>query len=91
MCGEYAVHYIRALQGPDPLHRKTIATAKHFSDYDQEGSADESSPTSRMNFVANVTARDQVAYFWPPFRAAVQGAQVSCMFFFFLNCGEPPP
>lgn len=38
MCGEYGMHYIRALQeGPDSRYLRAIATAKHFADYDQEG------------------------------------------------------
>ena len=77
LCGEYAMHYIAALQGPTPeTHLKTVATVKHWSDYDQEGDPDESNPTSRMNFVANVSKLDQAPYFWSPFRAAVQGGGV---------------
>jgi hypothetical protein len=63
VCGEYAKRYISALQrGDDSRYLKTVATAKHWSDYDQEGSPDESDPTSRMNFDANVSAQDQVKF-----------------------------
>ena len=80
LCGEYAMHYISALQGPDPdTHLKTVATVKHWSDYDQEGDPDESNPTSRMNFVANVSKLDQAPYFWAPFRAAVRGGRAQSL------------
>lgn len=43
---------------------------------DQEGSKNVSDPTSRESFNAVVSAQDQVSYFWPPFRAAVQMGKV---------------
>ena len=78
VCGEYAARYISALQSPTGSDGalRTVATAKHFSDYDQEGSHNESDPSSRMNFNAVVSAQDQVQYFWPSFRAAVQEGRV---------------
>jgi beta-glucosidase-like glycosyl hydrolase len=30
-----------------------------------------------MTYTANVSARDQVEYYWPAFRAAVQGGNVT--------------
>ena len=84
VCGEYAAHYIPALQGilprPDTIEEggarvkqlpflKTVATVKHFFDYDLEGSP--GTPTSRQEIDVNVTARDQVEFFSPPFEAAI--------------------
>jgi beta-glucosidase-like glycosyl hydrolase len=58
VCGEYAARYISALQSPADGLLRTVATAKHFSDYDQEGSHNESDPSSRMNFNAGVVLFD---------------------------------
>jgi beta-glucosidase-like glycosyl hydrolase len=76
VCAEYAAHYIPALQGikentakPDQLpFLKTVATAKHFFDYDLEGVA----PATRQQIDVNVSAHDQVAFFSPPFESAVR-------------------
>ena len=72
-CAEYAAHYIPGLQGIQKgadgrRFLKTVATAKHFFDYDLEGHG----PTNRQNIDVNVSARDQAEYFSPPFKAAVQ-------------------
>jgi len=70
MCGDYAMHYIPALQwGNDKKYLKTVATAKHYADYDQEGTYG----TDRQDFDAVVNARDQAEYFLPPFEAAIKG------------------
>eukprot|EP00911_Craspedida_sp_UC1_P002879 UC1_evm1s2107 len=79
VCAEYAAHYIPALQGIiSRAHEpgggkqlpflKTVATAKHFFDYDLEGVQ----PETRQEISVNVTARDQVEYFSPPFESAVK-------------------
>ena len=76
VCAEYAAHYIPALQGiicnkakPDQLpFLKTVATAKHYFDYDLEGVP----PATRQQIDVNVSAHDQVAYFSPPFESAVK-------------------
>ena len=44
------------------------AQAKHFFDYDLEGV----SPQTRQQISVNVSIRDQVEYFSPPFEAAVK-------------------
>ena len=86
VCAEYAAQYIPGLQGEvyadgqrvleggaphggsqTPRYLKTVATAKHFFDYDLEGVG----ATKRTHVDVNVTARDQVEYFSPPFEAAV--------------------
>ena len=59
-------------QGEDPRYLKVVATAKHYADYDQEGNFG----TDRLAFDANVSSQDQVEYYWPAFRAAVQSAGV---------------
>jgi beta-glucosidase-like glycosyl hydrolase len=67
--------------------RRNIATAKHFMDYDceqcqpcnvtQMGDPNSGAGCSRQNFNALVPDRDQVEYYWPAFRAAVQGGDVA--------------
>jgi beta-glucosidase-like glycosyl hydrolase len=49
---------------------KTVATAKHYFDYDLEG--EQGGPTDRQNIDVNVSARDQTEYFMPSFQSAVQ-------------------
>ena len=66
--------------------RRNIATAKHFMDYDcevcapcnvtQKGDPTDGAQCSRQNFNALVSDRDQVEYYWPAFRAAIQGGDV---------------
>lgn len=75
VCAEYAARYIPALQGIVNSSKdgelpflKTVATAKHFFDYDLEGV----SPETRQQISVNVSARDQVEYFSPPFESAVK-------------------
>ena len=86
VCAEYAAHYIPGLQGavagPDgvtPQYLKTVATAKHFFDYDLEGHG----ATNRQQVNVNVSARDQAEYFLPPFESAVRRgktASVMCSY-----------
>ena len=74
VCAEYAAHYIPALQGIVARGTgklpflKSVATAKHFFDYDLEGIA----PQTRQQIYVNVTARDQTEYFLPPFESSVK-------------------
>ena len=72
VCAEYAAYYIPALQGGvtsgSHLHLKTVATVKHFFDYDLEGHG----TTDRQRVDVNVSARDQTEYFLPSFEAAVK-------------------
>ena len=57
VCAEYAAHYIAALQGrtEDGRFLKTVATAKHWFDYDLEGEGE----TDRQIIDVNVSKRDQ--------------------------------
>lgn len=117
VCAEFAAQYIPGLQGEirgsdgQPF-LKTVATAKHFFDYDLEGAPTSDcspdgfgwlvvasggfcslltarvrsmtcpiddglkgvpgGPTDRQNINVNVSKRDQVEYFSPPFEAAVK-------------------
>ncbi len=62
---EYSVNM---QHGEDERYIKVISTAKHYADYDQEGTYG----INRLAFDANVSMQDQVEYYWPAFRAAVQ-------------------
>ena len=88
VCAEYAAHYIAALQGLEPRHArageptarglpflKTVATVKHFFDYDLEGVK----PQKRTEIDVRVSARDQVEYFSPPFESAVKRGRAQSM------------
>lgn len=74
VCAEYAANYIPALQGIVDNGEgklpflKTVATAKHYFDYDLEGVH----PQTRQEISVNVSKRDQVEYFSPPFESAVK-------------------
>ena len=78
VCAEYAAYYIPGLQGI--VERgggklpflKSVATAKHFFDYDLEGIP----PQTRQQIYVNVTARDQTEYFLPPFESSVKRGKV---------------
>ncbi|MEQ7874479.1 glycoside hydrolase family 3 C-terminal domain-containing protein [Sphingomonas sp. ASV193] len=64
LTGSLAVGFIRGLQGPDPLHPKTIATAKHFVVH--------SGPEAgRDSFSVDVSPRDLEQTYLPAFRMAV--------------------
>ena len=71
---EYAAQYIAALQGgPSSAYLLVPAQAKHTAVYDCEAC----DGIGRNSFDANVSQRDLVEYFYPPFRAAVQRGRVS--------------
>eukprot|EP00755_Sulcionema_specki_P026941 Sspe_Gene.16341::Locus_5757_Transcript_1_1_Confidence_1.000_Length_2611::g.16341::m.16341/K15920/XYL4; beta-D-xylosidase 4 len=82
--GEYVMHWSRAMQegGPseDKRFLKVVSTAKHFHDYDCEKcyGCNESfaGKCNRVSFNAIVSDQDQVEYYWPAWRAAVEGAHV---------------
>ena len=71
--------------------RRNIATAKHWMMYDceectpcnstqqmkQDAAKSGGAECGRQNFNALVSDRDQVEYYWPAFRAAVQGGDVA--------------
>ena len=61
--------FIRGMQGDDPVHRKTIATAKHFA-------AHSGPETDRHHFNALVGVRDLLDSYLPHFESAVVDAQV---------------
>ena len=56
----------------DSVYLKVVSTGKHYADYDQEGAG----KTWRESWSANVTQQDQVEYYWPAWRAAVQSGHV---------------
>jgi len=73
LTGEYVMHYSRGMQeGDDPRYIKVVSTAKHYADYDLEGNWG----VDRGSFNAIVNDQDQVEYYWPAFRAAVEGAHI---------------
>lgn len=74
LLAEFAAIYVAALQGeggPDPIHKKVVATCKHFSAYDVENSDGH----IRSAFNAIVPSRDLISYYWPPFQSCVQRAK----------------
>ena len=58
--------------GEDHRYTKVVSTAKHYADYDQEGNYG----TNRGSFDANVSMQDQVEYYWPQWRSAIQVGKV---------------
>eukprot|EP01084_Bolivina_argentea_P243621 408372_1 len=74
LTGQYVMEYSYNMQfGEDEKYLKVVSTAKHYADYDQEGNYG----TIRQAFNANVSMQDQVEYYWPAFRAAVQTGLVN--------------
>ena len=59
--------------GPDPKYLRVLSTAKHFLDYDQEGSP---VGVMRGDFDAIVSDQDQVEYYLPAWRAAIKGGDI---------------
>eukprot|EP01084_Bolivina_argentea_P317682 550834_1 len=73
LTGQYVMQYSYYMQhGEDTKYLKLVSTAKHYADYDQEGNYG----TDRGSFDANVTMQDQVDYYWPAWRSAVQTSRV---------------
>lgn len=73
LTGRFAVAFISGLQGDDPKHLKTVATAKHFAIH----SGPES---SRHVFDAKVSARDKRETYFPAFETAIrEGGAMSLM------------
>ena len=83
LAGALAVGFIRGVQGPDPLHPKAIATAKHFAVH--------SGPEAgRHGFDVDVSPHDLEATYLPAFRAAVTEGRVgSVMCAYNALHGEP--
>jgi beta-D-xylosidase 4 len=76
LVGEWAAHYAGTLPlGEDPRYIRAASTAKHWSAYDMESS----DGTWRGAFDAIVSDHDLVEYYWPPFRAAAQRANVAAV------------
>ena len=67
---EYSYNLQHGFQ--DPTYLKVVSTAKHYADYDQEGNFG----VDRGSFDANVTEQDQVEYYWPAWRSAIQSGNV---------------
>jgi beta-glucosidase len=69
LTGQFAVSYIRGLQGDDPKYYKTLACAKHYAVH--------SGPEpQRRNFNATPPERDLYETYLPAFEAAVREGHV---------------
>jgi beta-glucosidase len=66
-----SVEFIRGLQGDDPRHLKTAATAKHLAVYGQE--------TDRHSTALNATERVMREYYFPSYEASIKEAHVSAL------------
>jgi len=65
LTGRLAVQFIRGMQGDDPAHPRTLATAKHYAVH--------SGPEpDRHSFDAEVSERDLRETYLPAFRASVE-------------------
>ncbi len=68
LTGKIAVEYIKGMQGDDPKHYKTIATAKHFVANNYE--------RGRRNTSSDVDERSFREYYLPAFEMAVKEGNV---------------
>lgn len=68
LTGKLAVEFIKGMQGDDPKHYKTIATAKHFAANNYE--------KGRHSTSSDMDARDLREYYLPAFEMAVKDANV---------------
>ncbi len=68
LTGKIAVEYIKGMQGDDPKHYKTIATAKHFAANNYE--------RGRHNTSSELDDRNLREYYLPAFEMAVKDANV---------------
>ncbi|MDE5785751.1 MAG: hypothetical protein K2H98_04385, partial [Duncaniella sp.] len=68
LTGKIAVEYIKGMQGDDPKHYKTIATAKHFAANNFEG--------GRTNTSSDMDDRNLREYYLPAFEMAVKEGNV---------------
>ncbi len=68
LTGKIAVEYIKGMQGDDPRHYKTIATAKHFVANNYE--------KGRRNTSSDVDDRSLREYYLPAFEMAVKEGNV---------------
>ncbi len=68
LTGKIAVEYIKGMQGDDPKHYKTIATAKHFAANNYE--------RGRHNTSSDMDDRNLREYYLPAFEMAVKDANV---------------
>ncbi len=68
LTGKIAVEYIKGMQGNDPRHYKTIATAKHFAANNYE--------KGRHNTSSDLDDRNLREYYLPAFEMAVKEGNV---------------
>lgn len=68
LTGKIAVEFIKGMQGDDPKHYKTIATAKHFAANNYE--------RGRHNTSSDMDDRNLREYYLPAFEMAVKDANV---------------
>ena len=73
LTSQYVIEYSNNMQfSENSPYLKVVSTAKHYCDYDQEGNWG----TDRGSFDANVSEQDQVEYYWPAWRYAIQSGNV---------------
>eukprot|EP01084_Bolivina_argentea_P263562 446130_1 len=73
LTGQYVMEFGRNFQyGEDEKYLKAVPITKHYADYDQEGNYG----IGRMSFNANVSMQDQVEYYWPAWRTAIQSGGI---------------
>eukprot|EP01084_Bolivina_argentea_P243357 407987_1 len=71
LTGQYGMQYINGIQyGEDTRYLKMSNTVKHYADYSIEGGR--YGIPARTDFNAIVSEQEQVEYYWPAFRAAIQ-------------------
>ena len=78
LTSQYVMQFAYNMQySQDSRYLKIVSNAKHFADYDLEGSC--AGDASRMSFNANITQQDQVEYYWPAWRTAIQSGNVNAI------------
>ena len=74
LTSEFGIAFVRGMQeGEDPRYLKTAADCKHFAGYDLE----DWHGNDRSSYNANISARDLVESYLPPFESCVNDAHVA--------------
>merc|ERR1719199_723092 len=79
LSGEYATAFVQGMQNSpeDPSHIQASACCKHYAANSMEASTVAGQKWSRHNFTANITMRDMIDSYLPPFQACVEKGKVS--------------
>lgn len=80
--GLYGTEFVKGVQGENPDRLKASACAKHMMVYNYEGRGmnnPEYADMYRLHRQVNVSHRDVMDTFLPPFRDAVEKGKVSCV------------